>query len=70
MKIRVLDVVNLNLGEGLKRYSPSSTIYEINEEFAKKENLKERYLKFPKLIEIIEEEESNGRRNKKIRNSK
>ena len=61
MKIKILKTVNLDLGDGLKKYEPSLSILEIDEKLVEKENLKERYSKFPSHIEIIEKvvEETN-----------
>lgn len=55
MKIKVLAETYLNLGDGKKKYKPSPKVFNIDNDFAIKESLMERYSKFPNNIEIIEE---------------
>lgn len=64
MKIKILQPVNLDLGDGLKLYLSNSCkpgkcktikyIHEIDDEFAIKENLVSRYKEYPEHIEILE----------------
>jgi|GEM_PF-5583676 len=55
MKIVVKKAVNIDIdGSGGKIVEPSKSIIEIDDNFAKEENLVLRYEKFPKHIEIVE----------------
>lgn len=60
MKVKFLKPTNVDIGEGLKVYQPSSNIVEVDNDFAKENNLKERFKKFPDAIEIVKETKING----------
>lgn len=58
MKFKILKKINIDLdtftSQKAKLVKPSNKIYEVNDKLAKECNLKERFLKYPNHIEIIE----------------
>lgn len=55
MKIRVRNIIKLDIEGAVKTYAPSWTVYKIDDEIAKEKNYSQRFRKYPEHIEIVED---------------